>query len=48
MEAIVQFIAGSFFGLLIWWVDGKMRLSVEDVNALFRQLALPALKTALR
>jgi AcrR family transcriptional regulator len=46
MEATVQFIAGSFFGLLIWWVDGKMRLSVEDVNGLFRQLVLPALKTA--
>jgi AcrR family transcriptional regulator len=43
-EALVQFVAGSFFGLLIWWLNGKMRLSVEEVNSLFRRLALAALK----
>jgi len=45
-EALVQFVAGSFFGLLIWWLSGKMPLSVEDVNSLFRRLALAALKAA--
>jgi hypothetical protein len=34
-EAAVQFLAGGLLGLVIWWVDGKMRLSVDDVNALF-------------
>jgi AcrR family transcriptional regulator len=43
-EALVQFVAGSFFGLLMWWLNGKMRLSVEEVNGLFRRLALAALK----
>ncbi|MGH9663132.1 MAG: TetR/AcrR family transcriptional regulator, partial [Bryobacteraceae bacterium] len=33
-EAIVQFVAGGLFGLLGWWLDGKMRLSVEEMNAL--------------
>jgi len=47
-EAVVQFVAGGLFGLLMWWVDGKMRLSVEEVNTLFRRLALPATKSALR
>ena len=43
-EALVQFVAGSFFGLLMWWLNGKMRLSVEEINSLFRRLALAALK----
>jgi hypothetical protein len=47
-EALVQFIAGGLFGLLMWWMDGRMRLSVEQVNAIFRGLAIPAMKAALR
>jgi AcrR family transcriptional regulator len=47
-EALVHFIAGALFGLLMWWMDGKMRLSVAEVNALFRTLAIPALKAAAR
>jgi AcrR family transcriptional regulator len=47
-EAVVQFVAGGLFGLLGWWLDGKMRLSVEELNTLFRQLAIPAMKAALR
>jgi AcrR family transcriptional regulator len=43
-EALVQFVAGSFFGLLMWWLNGKMQLSVQEVNSLFRRLALAALK----
>jgi AcrR family transcriptional regulator len=48
MEAVVQFVAGGLFGLLMWWANGKMRLSVEEVNTLFRRLAIPAVKAALR
>lgn len=47
-EALVQFIAGGLFGLLMCWLDGKMRLSVEEVDALCRRLAIPAVKAALR
>lgn len=47
-EALVQFIAGGFFGLLIWWLGGKMRLSVEEVDSLFRKLAIPAVQATLR
>jgi hypothetical protein len=47
-EAVVQFVAGGLFGLLMWWGTGKMRMPVEEVNALFRQLAIPAVKAALR
>jgi len=47
-DAIAQYIAGGLFGLLVWWLDGKPRLSVAEVDALFRKLAIPALKVATR
>jgi hypothetical protein len=42
----MQFVAGGLFGLMMWWLGGKRRLSVEEVDALFRRLAIPALKAA--
>jgi AcrR family transcriptional regulator len=47
-EAIVQFLANGLLGLLVWWLNGRMRLSVEEVDWIFRRLALPAVKAALR
>jgi AcrR family transcriptional regulator len=47
-EAVVQYVAGGLFGLLIWWGNGRMRMPVEEVNAIFRRLAIPAVKAALR
>ena len=47
-EALVQLIAGSFFGLLMWWLDGRVRMGVEEVNTLFRRFVTPAVKTSLR
>ena len=43
-EGVVQLIAGGLLGLVLWWVDGPMKLSVEEVDALFRRLAIPAVK----
>lgn len=47
-EAVVQFVTGGFFGLAMLWATGKLPVSVEEVNALFRRLAMPAVKAALR
>lgn len=47
-EAVVQYVAGGLFGLLMWWGNGKMRMPVQEVNDVFRRLAIPALKAALR
>ena len=47
-EAIVQFIASGLFGLLLWWIDARKPAPVEDVNGLFRCLAIPAVKAAVR
>ena len=45
-EAIVQLVAGGLFGLVLWWVDGRMKLTVEEVDALFRRFAIQAVKAA--
>jgi AcrR family transcriptional regulator len=45
-EAVVQFVAGGLFGVLMWWLEGKKRLSVEEVDTAFRRLAIPAMKSA--
>jgi AcrR family transcriptional regulator len=47
-EAMVQFLAGGLMALLVWWLDGKVRMPIAEVNALFRTLALPALKAVAR
>jgi AcrR family transcriptional regulator len=44
-EGVVQFIAGGLFGLMMWWLGGKRRLSVEEVDGLFRRMAIPAVKS---
>jgi AcrR family transcriptional regulator len=46
-DVAVQLLAGGLFSLVIWWVDGSARLSVDEVNTAFRRFALPVLK-ALR
>ena len=43
IEAVTHLIAGGLFGLILWWVDGPAKLSVDDVDALVRRLAVPAL-----
>lgn len=46
-EAIVEFVAGGLFGLMMWWMSGKMKLSVEEIDEMFRRLATLAVKGAL-
>jgi AcrR family transcriptional regulator len=45
-EALVQFLAGALFGLLMWWIDGRQRVSEAEIDALFRTMAVPAFTTA--
>lgn len=45
-EAVARFIAGALFGLMMWWLEMRRPLSVDDVDALFRKLAMPVLKAA--
>ncbi len=48
IDAAAQFVAGGLLGLLIWWLGGRPRLSVAEVDALFRKLATPALSALAR
>lgn len=47
LEASVAFLADGLSGMLLWWLSGKQRMSVDEVNTLFRSLAVPAAKAAL-
>jgi AcrR family transcriptional regulator len=47
-EAIVQFVTGGLFGLAMLWASGRLSLSVDEVNSLFRRLAMPGLEASLR
>lgn len=44
-DALVHFITGALFGVLMWWFEGATTISAREINAIFRQLALSALKT---
>jgi len=46
-EALAQFITGALFGLLMWWFEGEVRLTGEEMNGVFRRLAIPTVKTTL-
>ena len=46
-DAVVEFIAGGLFGMVMWWLGSKARLSVEELDTLFRRFAIPAAKAAL-
>ena len=48
IHAATQFIAGGLFGLLVWWLNARPRVSAAEVNALFRRLATPALAAAMK
>ena len=48
VEAAVQFVAGGLLGLLISWQDRLSRASVDDLDDLFRRMAIPAVESVLR
>lgn len=37
-EVVVQFVAGAFVALLIWWLDSGAKLLPEQIDAIFKQL----------
>jgi AcrR family transcriptional regulator len=46
-EGVVHFVVGAFLGVLIWWLDSPHPLPPEEVDALFRRLALPGIAAGL-
>jgi AcrR family transcriptional regulator len=45
VEMASQYVAGAMMSIVTWWLDHNVKLSAEDINAAFREMALPALKT---
>lgn len=43
-EAVVQFVSGGLFGLMMWWLGSRKRISVEEMDRLSRGLALAAIR----
>lgn len=43
---LASFIAGSFLTLLKWWLENKMIYSPEEMDAIFRRLALAGIETS--
>ncbi len=37
---LIHFITGALVGVLMWWLDGRKRLSVDEVNAYLRKQAM--------
>ena len=46
-EVVAEFLAGGIFGVLLWWMGGRARPSVDELNATFQRLTIPVLKAAL-
>ena len=46
LDATVQYIAGAFFRLVIWWVDMRKPIAAAEVDAIFHRLTRPVLAVA--
>ncbi len=48
VEAVVQFVAGGLIELVVSLVDETRQLSADEIDALFRRMAIPAVEAGLR
>jgi hypothetical protein len=46
LDALTQFFSGAFVGLPSWRLEATAPMSVDDIDKLFRRLAIPALAAA--
>ncbi len=46
-ELAAQFLVGAMMAVMIWWLDNNVRLTANQVDTIFRELALPTLKALL-
>lgn len=48
LPLLADFVAGTFIGLLRWWLDQGMPQPPEEVDTIFRRLVWPAVAATLR
>jgi AcrR family transcriptional regulator len=46
-EMVAQYLAGAFLSLLKWWIEAEMPYSPEHMDEIFRQLALPGVRSIM-
>jgi hypothetical protein len=47
LPVVASYLAGAFLNLLKWWVKAGMPYSPEEMDAIFRRLALPGVMAIL-
>jgi AcrR family transcriptional regulator len=47
LEVVTEFLVSSLLGLLIWWIDEDLPYTPEEMDSMFKQLALPGLRATL-
>lgn len=47
VEPVVQFVVGGLMGLLSTWLEQMPRVSVDELDGMFRRMAIPAVEAAL-
>jgi AcrR family transcriptional regulator len=45
-DLVVRFAVSAFLATVMWWVDGGLRQSPEQLDAMFRTLAIPGVRAA--
>ncbi|MEV4808094.1 hypothetical protein AB0K18_49615 [Nonomuraea sp. NPDC049421] len=48
LDLLVTCVVGAFMGLLRAWIDGETTASPAELDAAFRAVVLPGVRTALR
>lgn len=44
VEVVAQYLAGAFLNLLKWWIEAEMPYTPEEMDHMFRDLALPGVQ----
>lgn len=47
LTVVSQYLAGAFLNLLKWWLEAEMPYSPEQMDEIFRQLALPGVRATV-
>jgi hypothetical protein len=47
LTVVSPYLAGAFLNLLKWWLEAGMPYAPEDMDRIFRQLALPGVWATL-
>jgi len=46
-EIAAHYFVSALMGILVWWVEKDMPCTAEEIDRLFRQLAIPSFEQVL-